>query len=122
VGEAPQSGAAGSHTGEQGMVDQPVGDHQALTVGQGHHRRQVGLEAAGEQQRPAPPQPGCQLRLQLHVHRPGAGDQAGPAGAHTIPGGGLLGGGDHRRVAAEAEVVVAGEVEERGYTSIKSWR
>jgi len=95
-------------------MDEPVGDHQAVAVGQGQHRRQVGLEAAGEQQRPVSPQPGRQLRLQLHVHRPGAGDQPRGPGTHAIAGGGCLGGGNDVRVAAQAEIVVAGEVEEGG--------
>jgi hypothetical protein len=46
------------------------------------------------------------------MHWPGARDQAGPAGAHTIAGGGYLSGSDHLGVAAQAKVVVAGEIKE----------
>ena len=48
VGEALQPGTAGAHPGEQGVVDQPVGQHQAVAIGQGPYRRQVCLKAAGK--------------------------------------------------------------------------
>ena len=58
------------------MVDQPVGHHEAVAVGQGADGGQVRLEAAGEQQHRLPSQPGGQGLLKLLVHGPAAAHQA----------------------------------------------
>lgn len=112
MGKALQPGAAGPHPGEQGVVDQPVGKHQAVAIGQGQHGRQVGLKAAGKQQHPLPPQPGRQGPLKGLVPRPAAAHQPGGACSDPIEGRGGLGGGNHGGMAAQAEVVVAGQIQQ----------
>ncbi len=67
VAKAAQAGAAGLDPHQQGVVDQPVGDHLAVAVGQGQHRGQVGLKAAGEEQHPLAPQPLGEGRLEADV-------------------------------------------------------
>jgi YD repeat-containing protein len=88
--------------------------HQAVAVCQSPHGGQVGLKAAREQQHPLPPQPAGQGLLQQGMHRPAAAYQPGSSGAHPLAGRGGLGGGHHRWVRAEAEVVVAGQIEQLG--------
>ena len=114
VGKALQPGAAGADPAEQGVVDQSVGQHQAVTIRQGGHRRQVRLEAAGEQQHPLASQPAGQGALQLGMHRPAAAHQAGCPGSHPFTGGGGLGRGHQAGVAAQAEIVVAGQIQQGG--------
>ena len=114
VGEALQPGAAGPHAGQQRMVDQAIGQHQAVAIGEGADGGQVGLEAAGEEQHPLAPQPGGQGLLQLQMHRPGAADQARGGGAEAAGLEFSRSGRQHGRVATEAQVVVAGQVQQGG--------
>ena len=114
VGEALQAGAAGAHAGQQRVVDQAIGQHQAVAIGEGADGGQVGLEAAGEEQHPLAPQPGGQGLLQLQMHRTGAADQARGGGAEAAGVEFGRSGRQHGRIATEAQVVVAGQVQQGG--------
>ncbi len=116
VGEAAQLGAGGLHPHQQGVVDQPVGEHQAMAIGQGRYRSDVGLEAAGKEQHPLAPQPGGQPRLELPVHRPAAAHQARGPRPHPIAADGGAGGLLQGRVLAQAQVVIAGQIKQRAGT------
>ncbi len=83
-------------------MDEPIGQHQGVAIGQGRHGGEVGLEAAGEQQHPLAAEPGGQGLLQLVVNGPGAGDEAGGAGTQAAGGQFGRGGREHGGVAAEA--------------------
>jgi hypothetical protein len=83
-------------------MDEPIGHHQGVAIGQGRHGGEVGLEAAGEQQHPLAGEPGGQGFLQLLVNGPGAGDQGGGAGTEAAVGQFKRGGCEDGGVAAEA--------------------
>lgn len=112
VAKAPQPGTAGLDPHQQGVVDQAVGDHLAVAVGQGQHRGQVGLKAAGEEQHPLAPKPLGQGRLELVMAWSRAAHQSRSAAAHPV----ALDRGHGRRlqagVGAESEIVVAGQIEQ----------
>ncbi len=94
-------------------MDQPVGEHQAVAIGQGSHRSDVGLEAAGKEQHPLAPQPFSKPRLQLPVHRPAAAHQPRGPRPHPIAADGGAGGLLQARVLAQAQVIIAGQIQQR---------
>lgn len=112
MGEALQAGTAGAHAHQQGVVDEPIGQHQGVAFRQGRHGGEVGLEAAGKEQHPLAAEPGGQGGLQLLVDGPGAGDQAGGPGPQAAGGQFGRGGREHGGMAAQAEVVVAGQIQQ----------
>lgn len=79
-----------------------------------HQRRQhrlVGGVTGDEQQRARIAEPRRQLLLQRLMRRAKAGDVAGTAAADAVALRALLPGGDHPRVLAQPQVVVAGEIQ-----------
>jgi len=76
VAETLQPGTAGPHAHQQRVVDEPVGQHEAVAVGQGADGGQVRLEAAGEHQHGLPSQPDGQGLLEQLVHGPAAAHQS----------------------------------------------
>ena len=58
VGEALELGPTGPDRHQQGVVDEAVGEHQAVAIGQGADGGDVGLKATGEEQHPLAAQPG----------------------------------------------------------------
>ena len=85
---------------------------------EGGEHAQVGGVAGGEEESGLGALPVGQLGLQLGVDRPGAGHQAGRARARAPPVEGGVGGGDHRRVLGQPEVVVGGERRRRGHVEV----
>ena len=112
VGKALQPPPTGLDPHQQRMVDQAIGQHQAVAVGQGGHGGDICLEAAGEKQHPPAPQPAGQGLLQLGVLRPGATHQPRGGGPHPAGCDGGLGRLHQGRMTAEGEGIVAGEVEQ----------
>jgi hypothetical protein len=88
-----------------------IGQHQGVAVGESHEGSKVGLEAAGEQQHLVTAQPLGQVPLQLPVDWSAAGHQAGGSGPQTTGGQLRSGGSDYGRMAAETEVVIAGQIQ-----------
>ena len=89
-----------------------VGDDQGVAAGQRGDHGEVGVVAGGQHERRRLAEEVGQLVLDLGVQAGGAGDQAGRAGAGAPLVGGLGGGPHDVGVAGEAEVVVAGQVED----------
>ena len=110
VGEALQLGSAGLHSHQQRMVDQAIGQHRGVTVGQGQDRGEVRLKSARKQKHPVALQPLGQGRLQTVMHGPAACDQPGATGTDTTALQFGLGRGDQLWVVAEPEVVIAGQI------------
>ena len=102
---------------DRGVVALVAQDPGAGTAEGGQHA-QVGGVAGGEQEGGLGALPVGQLRLQLGVHRPGAGHQPGRSGPGAPAVEGVVGGGHHRRVLGQAEVVVGGEGRRRGDVEI----
>ena len=104
-------GAAEPDGVDQRGVHVGVGDDQALAVDERGDRRQVGVVAGRQHEGRGLAEEAGEVGLELGVQRQGAGDQPRGAGAGA-PGPCCFGGrGDDGRVAREAEVVVAGQVE-----------
>jgi hypothetical protein len=82
-----------------------------VAVGQGRHRRQIGLKAAGKEQKPLPAEPGSQLPLQLLMNGTAATHQPRGAGAETACGQFARRRRQHVGMATEAQVVIAGQIE-----------
>jgi hypothetical protein len=97
---------------DQGGVDVGVGDDRRLAAGQGGDRTHVGQEAGGEHQRRRRSAEAGQLVFQLGVQVGGAGDQAGAGRAGSPAQGGRGGRAADPFVAGQAQVVVAGQVEQ----------
>ena len=114
VAKALQGSAAGTHTGQQGVVDQPIGQHNAVAIHQGENRRQVGLEAAGEKQHPLAAQPGCQVFLKGGMHGPATRDQTRSACPHPDGIDGGMGRRPQPGMDTEAKVIVAGQIQQAG--------
>ena len=100
VAKALEFGPRGPHPHQQGVVNEPIGEHQAVAIRQGADGRQIGLEAAGEEQHPCSTEPCRQGLLQLGVPRPAARYQPGGSSPHAGFGSGHLGGGHQRGVVA----------------------
>lgn len=102
-------GAGQPGTVDDGGVVEFVGHDANPGPAQNGEDPEVGGEPGREHQGSLGVLPIGQLRLQLVVHRSGAADQPrGPgAGTPAVGGGGRR--FDHRRMGAEAEVVVGGE-------------
>ena len=112
MGEALQASTGGLHAHQQGVVDQAVGEHQAVAIGQGGYRRQVGLKAAGEEQHLLALQPGGQGGFQLLMHAAPTAHQPRGAGAHALLEYGLAGGCHQGGVGSQAQVIVAAEIDQ----------
>jgi len=93
---------------DRGVVEL-VGEHGDARAA--HHRQdaEVGGEPRREEDRPVLGLPGGQLDLQVAVDGATTDDQAGRAAPRPAAVEGLVGGGDHRRVLGQTEVVVGGE-------------
>ena len=91
---------------EQRGVRQLIGDNAILLLRQQMYDRLIGGEAGDKQQRARIAEPVGELRLQLRVAAAIARDVSRRAGTRRV----LTPAGDHRRMLAQAEIVVAGEV------------
>ena len=105
----------GQPTGiDQGRVHMGVADDQRVRVGEGGDDPEVGVVARGEGEGGGMSGERREGRLELGVQLEGAGDEPRCAGAGSpLPRRGRRG-LDHARVAAEPEVVVAGQVDDVG--------
>ena len=112
VGKSPEAGTAGLHPHQQGVMNQPIRQHDRVPVRQSAHSRQIGLETAGKQQHPFAFKPLGQSGFQLLVHRARAAHQARSSGSCTTAQQFRMGCSDHSRMAAQAQVVVAGQIQQ----------
>ena len=104
--KAAQRGGRMARRIEQRGVRQLIGDNAILLLRQQMHDRLIGGEARDKQQRARIAEPVGELRLQLGVAGAIPRDVSRRAGARRA----LTPAGDHRRMLAQAEIVVAGEV------------
>ena len=84
VGEALQPRATGANAHQQRVMDQPIGEHKGVAIGQGLNRRQVGLEATGKQQHTLALKPCSQRGFELLMHAAPTAHQARCTGAHAF--------------------------------------
>jgi len=110
--EAPQFGATGLDAHQQRVVNQPIGEHPGVTVRQGLDGGDVGLKSTRVEQHPLAPEPVAEGLLQLRVDRPCAADEAGGPGSHADGFDGGAGGPLQGGIAAQPQVVVAGQIQQ----------
>ena len=109
---ADQTRPRGADPHQQGVVDQPVGNHRGVSVCQGAESGEVGLKTTRIQQHTVAVQPGADRLLQMAVAWPCARHKPGSSGAEALVPQLLFRCSHNLRVPAEAEVIVAGQIEQ----------
>ena len=97
---------------DQRRVVARVGDHQRARSGQGRDRAEVGQVAGGEDECCRHPDEVGELSLQASVDIRGPGDESRSGRASAVVARGTYGTGLDLGVSGQAEVVVAGQVEQ----------
>ena len=124
MGIAPQTGSGQQGAIDQGGVIEPVLPDGFARAGQGLKDAQVGHVAGREEQSPFAAQKIGQFLLQGLMGRAMTSDQMGRAAADAIGLHPPLAGGDHLRMAGQAQIIVGAEG--NGRTAIKgqmgTWR
>ena len=111
MGKAPQLGRAEARRFQQGGMAQAVGDNPILFFRQRGNQRLIGGKAGDKQQRARVTEPVGKFLFQRAVGLTIAAHVARSAGADAITFRPLLPGGDNAGMLAQAQVIIAGEVE-----------
>ena len=116
VAVAVAGGLAEAYAVDDARVVELVGDDGVLGGEQGLEQAAVGIEARAVEDRVVGAEKAGEPAFQLEMDLGGAADEADRG--HTEPPAvqRLLGGGDHRRMVGQAEVVVGTQVEHGGVT------
>ena len=112
VGKSLQPCPTRADACQQRVVNQPVHQHGGVPFTQGCYGGDIGLKSTGEQQHPIPIQPGGEGRLQLQMTWSGACDESRATGPDPIGGHGFRCCCKNGGMAAEAEVVIAGQIKQ----------